>query len=326
MKRQAAFVTALSFLTFMMSGCASDVSTFSADTSKEDKLSIVAVNFPQYDFVRQIAGDNVDLKLLIQPGTEVHDYDPTPQDLIAVQDCDLFIYVGGESDTWVEDILQSSSKPSENILVMMDCVDKYNEETQEGMTEEHDEEHDGEEHGEGESEYDEHIWTSPKNAIKITNAICEKLSALDGKNAKTYEKNRLDYVRKLSTLDNRFSEITQNASNKTLIFGDRFPFLYFVREYGLDYYAAFPGCSHESEPTASTLSFLIDKAKTDKTPVIFYIEFSNGKTADIICEETGAKKLLFHSCHNVTGEQFDSGITYLQLMEQNAENLEEALK
>lgn len=324
MKRKTAFVTALSFLTFMMSGCASDVSTSLTDTSGEDKLSVVAVNFPQYDFVRQIAGDNVDLKLLIQPGTEVHDYDPTPQDLIAVQDCDLFIYVGGESDAWVEDILQSSSKSSDNILVMMDCVDKYNEETQEGMTEEHD----GEEHSESDddSEYDEHIWTSPKNAIKITDAICEKLSVLDSNNAKTYEKNRLNYIRKLSTLDNTFSEIVENASNKTLIFGDRFPFLYFVREYGLNYYAAFPGCSHESEPTASTMSFLIDKAKADKASVVFYIEFSDGKTADIICEETGAKKLLFHSCHNVTKEQFDNGVTYLQLMEQNAENLKEALK
>lgn len=316
MKKLLSVILTVSLSTAALTGCAISTNQENSD-SNDEKIRVVAVNFPQYDFVRQLAGDLVDLKLLVQPGTEVHDYDPSPQDLIAVQECDLLIYVGGESDSWVEDILGSTELSQDKVFSMMDCVDKYFEETQEGMTE-----HEGEE----EEEYDEHIWTSPKNAIKIVDAICEKLSAIDSENASTYEKNRLDYVRSLSTLDNHIEEIVANAEEKTLIFGDRFPFLYFVRAYGLDYYAAFPGCSEDSEPTAATLSFLIDKVKEEKISTVFYIEQSDQKTADIICEETGAKKLLFHSCHNVTKSEFDEGVTYLQLMEKNVENLREALK
>ncbi|MGN0536485.1 MAG: metal ABC transporter substrate-binding protein [Acutalibacteraceae bacterium] len=316
MKKLLSVILTVSLSTAALTGCAVSTNQEKSD-SNDEKIRVVAVNFPQYDFVRQLAGDLVDLQLLVQPGTEVHDYDPSPQDLIAVQECDLLIYIGGESDSWVEDILGSTELSQDKIFSMMDCVDKYFEETQEGMTEHKEEE--------GE-EYDEHVWTSPKNAIKIVDAICKKLSAIDNENASTYEKNRLDYVRSLSTLDNHVEEIVANAKEKTLIFGDRFPFLYFVRAYGLDYYAAFPGCSEDSEPTAATLSFLIDKVKEEKISTVFYIEQSDQKTADIICEETGAEKLLFHSCHNVTKAEFDEGVTYLQLMEKNVENLREALK
>lgn len=318
MKRGLSVILAATFSAAAFTGCT--VSTNQENSNVNDeKIHIVAVNFPQYDFVRQLAGDLVDVQLLVQPGTEVHDYDPSPQDLIAVQECDLLIYVGGESDSWVEDILGSTELPENKVFSMMDCVDKYFEETQEGMTEHEHEEEEGE-------EYDEHIWTSPKNAIKIVDAICERLSEIDSKNASTYEQNRLNYVRSLSALDNHIEEIVANAEEKTLIFGDRFPFLYFVRAYGLNYYAAFPGCSEDSEPTAATLSFLIDKVNEEKISTVFYIEQSDQKTADIICEETGAEKLLFHSCHNVTKAEFDEGVTYLQLMEKNVENLREALK
>ncbi len=317
MKKILSVVLTITMSAAVLAGCA--VSTDN-ENSEDGKIRVVAVNFPQYDFVRQIAGDLVDLQLLIQPGMEVHDYDPSPQDLIAVQDCDLLIYVGGESDSWVEDILGSTELSKDKVLSMMDYVDKYFEETQEGM-----ETHEHEESGEDE-EYDEHIWTSPKNAIKIVDAICKKISAIDSKNASAYEKNRLEYVRSLSALDNNIEKIVSESSKKPLIFGDRFPFLYFVRAYGLDYYAAFPGCSEKSEPVAATLSFLIDKVQAENISAVFYIEQSNQKTADIICEETGAKKLLFHSCHNVTKSEFDEGVTYLQLMEKNVENLREALK
>jgi len=285
---------------------------------KSGKLSIVTTIFPPYDFARQVAGDKAELTMLLKPGTESHNYDPTPQDIIKIQNADVFIYVGGESDKWVEDMLASASKKPKKIIVMMDCVDKLEEEIVEGMQAEE------EEHGD-EVEYDEHVWTSPKNAIKISKKICEELKVLDKDNEEFYEKNTNEYSKQLSSLSNDFDNITKNGKRNTMIFGDRFPFKYFADEYHLKYYAAFPGCSSETEPSAATVAFLIDKVKEEKIPVVFTIEFSSGKIADTICESTGAKKLMMHSCHNITQEQFESGITYIELMRNNETVLKEAL-
>lgn len=304
----------------------------SANTEKnEDKLSIVTTIFPQYDFVREIAGDNVNLTMLLKPGSESHSYEPTPKDIITIQNCDVFIYVGGESESWAEDILDSLDTEKIKIISLLDCVDVVEEVIVEGMEHNHDhahveqDEHEQDKHAK-EVEYDEHVWTSPKNAIKIVNRINDTLCSLDEKNKDIYNKNTMDYITKLEELDSLLRNITDNSSRKTLVFGDRFPFRYLADEYGLEYYAAFPGCSTETEASVATVAFLIDKVKNDNIPVVFNIELSNGKMADTICEATNAKKLLLHSCHNITKKDFEAGIGYLDLMKANANNLREALK
>lgn len=285
------------------------------------RLSVVSTIFPGYDFARAVAGENVSLTMLLPPGSESHSFEPTPKDILTIQNCDLFIYVGGESDAWVKGILDSMDTSGMTILPMMELVDAVEEEIKEGMQHEHDEEH---EHSE-EGEYDEHVWTSPVNAMRISGAIADALCALDEANADAYRANSEAFHEQLSELDSSFREVVQNASRKTMVFGDRFPFRYFVDEYGLDYYAAFPGCAADTEADAKTVAFLIDKVKAEQIPAVFHIEFSNEKMADTICEGSGAKKLLFHSCHNVTRDQLAGGVTYLELMADNVESLREAL-
>ena len=297
-------------------GCASEP----PQTKQENgTLQVVATMFPGYDFARAVGGEQVSLTMLLPPGSETHSFEPTIQDIAKIQSCDLFIYTGGESDAWVDGILDSIEAANVTILKMMDTVTVAEEEHKEGMEAEHDEE-------EGdEPEYDEHIWTSPVNAIKICQAVEESLSALDPEHKTTYRANYDAYVAQLQTLDEEFRTVTQSPVRDTLIFADRFPFRYFVDEYGLDYYAAFPGCSTETEPSAQTVAFLIDKVKDEEIPVVFYIEFSNEKMADTICEATGAEKRLLHSCHNVTKREMEQGVTYVELMTQNVQALREAL-
>ncbi len=289
------------------------------DTKKDDgKLNIVSTIFPPYDFTREIGGDRVNVSMLLKPGMESHSYDPTPQDIIKIQESDIFIYVGGESDEWVNDILESGDRKPKKIISLMDIVDKVREEIVEGMEKDEDDS--------DETEYDEHVWTSPVNASLITRKISETLCELDTKNADFFKNKTSEYCQRLSALDNEFHKITDNAKRKTIVFGDRFPFRYLADEYGLKYYAAFPGCSSETEPSAATISFLIDKVKEEKIPVVFSIEFSSGKVADTICESTGAEKLTLHSCHNITQKEFDSGISYYSLMLDNINALREALQ
>ena len=288
------------------------------DSQTDGKLRIVTTIFPPYDFARQVAGDQAELTMLLPPGTESHNFDPTPQDMIKIQSADLFVYVGGESDKWVEEMLSSAAKKPKKVISLMDCVDKLEEEIVEGMEAEHEDDSD-------EVEYDEHVWTSPKNAVIITKALCSVMKELAPQHESLFEKRTNSYCKQLSALDNSFRGIVDEGKRKLMVFGDRFPFKYFADAYGLKYYAAFPGCSGETEPSAATVAFLIDKVKSEKIPVVFTIEFSNGKIADTICESTGAKKLQLHSCHNVTQEEFDGGVTYLELMQQNAVNLKEAL-
>ncbi len=323
MKNLIKICSIVALCTFLLLGC-NNIN----NAQKDNKLSVVTTIFPQYDFVREIAGDNVNLSMLLKPGSESHSYEPTPKDIITIQNCDVFIYVGGESEKWTEDILNSIDTKNIKIISLMECVDIVEEEIVDGMEHEHedDKHHEDNLSHDEEIEYDEHVWTSPKNAIKIVNQISEVLSSLDEKNKEKYNKNTKEYITKLEDLDSLFKSIVNDSSRKTLVFGDRFPFRYFAYSYGLDYYAAFPGCSTETEASAATVSFLINKVKDDNIPVVFYIELSNEKMADTICEATGAKKLLLHSCHNITKKDFENGISYLDLMEGNAYNLVEALK
>lgn len=326
MKKFISFFIVLILIISTMTACSkNNADLIEKESSQEsgDKLKIVTTIFPQYDFARQITKDKAEITMLLAPGVESHSYEPTPQDIIKIQKSDAFIYVGGESDEWVKEILNSMDTSKMAVINLMDCVEPVKEEIVEGM----EEEGEGEEHKEGveEIEYDEHIWTSPRNAVLITNKIAEELSRIDSKNAEEYKKNAADYVKELQKLDKDFQSIVDNGKRKTIAFGDRFPFRYFADAYGLSYTAAFPGCSTDTEPSAATIAYIIDKVKNEKLPVIYYIEFSNQKVADSISEATGAKALLLHSCHNVSREELDKGVTYLDLMKKNAENLKEAL-
>lgn len=306
-------VITMALFAYSLTGC----QLIEPENNKNDKISVVTTIFPQYDFVRQIAGDNADVTMLLSPGSDSHSYEPTPQDIINIQECDLFIYVGGEGDVWVDNILESMSEPV-NTITLMDCVDTVEEEIVEGM------ESDDEEESE-EPELDEHVWTSPKNAIKIVNAISNKICSIDEQNKDLYKQNTDNYIKDLETLDQKFEDIVENSKRKTIVFGDRFPFRYFADAYGLQYFAAFPGCSSDSEPSASTMAFLIDKVNAENIPVIFKIEFSNGKIAKTIAEASNAEILEFHSCHNVTTDELKNDVSYISLMTKNAEVLEKAL-
>lgn len=310
-----------------MCGCSS-----TAVGADDGKLQIAATLFPAYDFARQIAGNRAQVTLLVPPGSEAHSYEPTPQDIILLNRCALLIANGGESETWLDAVTDSLDSTPETIY-MLNCVSALEEETVDGMQSggilsrghdhAHEEEHDHD-HGE-ELEYDEHVWTSPVNAIAICEAIRDTLCAIDPDYSAYYTENCHVYTNKLAALDEQFRAVVSDAEYHTLIFADRFPVRYFVEEYGLEYYAAFPGCADDAEPSARTVAFLIDKVREERVPAVFYIEFSNQKMADIIAEDTGCKTLLFHSCHNITAEELENGAEYLALMQQNLLNVKEAL-
>jgi zinc transport system substrate-binding protein len=495
MKRMVLFVCALALLASALpAGPQRD-----ADRAN-GKLNVVTTIFPPYDFVREIAGDKVNLTMLLPPGAESHSFEPTPRDIIRVQNCDVFIYVGGESDAWVEQILESMDTSRMEIITLMDCVEVVEELVVEGMQDDEEghshgdesftiedvkdraltdwagdwqsvyphlldgtlnpvmehkaesgektaseyfeqyktayatdmdrvsitrnsmtfyrngvparanyaykgtgiiseddgslwvrykfealgnppsgapryimfsdhlhapaktehfhiyasnesfdalmadtnpvnyptyypagltknelvEEMIGHDHGE-DVEYDEHVWTSPKNAKLIVQKIAGSLEERDPANAADYARNTESYLAKLTSLDNAFQNVVNGARRKTLIFGDRFPFRYFADAYGLRYFAAFPGCSTETECSAATIAFLVDKVRAERIPVVFHIELSNERIADTICEETGARKLLLHAVHNISKRDFDRGENYYDLMTQNVQNLREAL-
>lgn len=305
----AAILSAALVLTCLLCGC-----TPTPQNDGGDKISIVCTNFPAYDFARNVAGDRAELSLLLKPGSESHSYEPTPKEMVSIQSCELFICNGGESEAWVETLCSDGG--IDNMLVMMDCVETVTEEEKEGMYIRGEEE---------EEELDEHVWTSPVNAAIIVQCICDALCDADPDNAAYYKANSDAYRAKLYELDGELRRVVANAKNKVLIFADRFPMRYFTKEYGLDYFAAFPGCSGETEPSAKTVAFLIDKVRDEKLSAVLYMEFSNQKMADVICEDTGAKKLPFYSVHNVTAEQFESGVGYLELYEINLASLKEAL-
>jgi len=317
------------FLSFFIVICTLALFAGCANTTRPTdlgKVNVVATIFPQYDFIREIAGEHVNLTMLLPPGTESHSYEPTPQDIILIQNCDIFVYVGGDSDAWVHKILDSMDTSKMKIITLMDCVDIVEEELVEGMEGDHEHDEDVDEHDAEEHEYDEHVWTSPKNAKIIVQTISNVLCETDAENADIYKENTAAYLNRLDDLDAKFQDVVDSAARNTLVFGDRFPFRYLADAYGLEYFAAFPGCAAETEASAATVAFLIDKVSAENIPVVFHVELSNQKMANIISEETGAKVLLFHACHNVTKDEMANGVSYIDLMNQNVVNLKEALK
>ena len=286
-----------------------------ADNKDSQKLKIISTVFPPYDLARQIAGDNADISILLPPGSESHTYEPTAKEIIEIQNCDIFLYIGGENEQWAEKIISSNKSDSVKTVKLIDCVKTLEE------AELHEEEHE-EEHS---HETDEHIWTSPKNEQLMLTAVYDAICEADPENKAVYTKNKDSYNEQLTELDKAYKEAVGNAKNKTIIMADKFPFRYLAEEYGLDFYAAFSSCSDESEPSAATMTSLISKIKELKIPVVYYLEFSSTKVADTLCSETGASSLMLHSCHNVSKEDLDKGISYVDLMKQNLENLKTAL-
>lgn len=290
----------------------------------KDKLSIVTTIFPAYDFAVNMASEKADVIQLLKPGAESHTFEPTPQDMAAIKNCDIFIYAGGNSDTWLQDILDSLDSKEVKVISMLDCVSALDEEQVEGMQ------------GEGgvlsylleeeeEEEEDEHVWTSPKNAVLICEKIQEALCEVDSPNADYYKSAGEVYIKSLKELDEQYEKKLALCPNKTIVVADRFPFRYLVSEYGIDYYAAFPGCSEDAEVTASTIITLCNKVKEEKIGTVFVIEFSNEKIADCICEVTNAKIGHLNSCHNISAEQKSSGASYISIMEDNLNELVNAL-
>jgi zinc transport system substrate-binding protein len=513
MKRIFILALAIALTAALFAGCGqrpatnttppSSADTAPSETLTTEKISVVATIFPPYDFTRTVAGDKADVTMLLPPAAESHSFEPTPQDVIKIQNCDVFIYNGGDSDAWVDDVLSSIDTSNMKIVKFIDCVEVVEEEIVEGMEDdEHDHDHDheeeeeftiedvkdraltdwegdwqsvypylldgalepvmehkaesgeqtaqeyyeyyktayetaiervvitaesmtyyisgvpvtaqyaykgtgiiteddeslwvrykfealgnppegapkyvmfsdhlhapektehfhlyasdtgfdalmadtnpvnfptyypaeltedeivaemiGHEHEE-EAEIDEHVWTSPRNAKIVAQRISDALCEADAANADTYRANTAAYLNKLDDLDSQFQAVVDTAARKTIVFGDRFPFRYFADAYGLDYFAAFPGCSTETEPSAATVAFLIDKVKTERIPVVFHIELGNGKIASTIAEDTGAKVLELHACHNISRDDFQAGKTYLDLMTANVGILKEAL-
>ena len=312
----------------------------------EEKLQIITMNFPAFDFARQVAGERAEVTLLLPPGVDAHSFEPSPRDVIAMQEADLLIYNGGIGENWISGMLKSMGTDAPAAIAMMDQVDTVQEELVEGMEDvphahshgdeddhddhddhEHEEhgDHDDHDHDHEERELDEHVWTTPNNAIKISRAILAKLSELDPAGRDNYQANFDRFEQELKALDQDFRALFAAAKRNTIVLGDRFPMRYFTNEYKLDYYAAFPGCAAETEPSARTIAFLMDTIRKEEIPVVFHIEFSNQKAANAIAAETGAKTLLLHSAHNVSSQEMADGITYLSIMRQNLNTLKEAL-
>lgn len=361
-----------------------------------DRLRVAATIFPYYDFVRQIAGDLVELKLVVPAGMDSHSFEPTPADMRAIQESDVLIMNGGAMEQWVSRVLEAVDAPDLTVVTMMDHADVYQEETVEGMEDGdhkpgepedrdhepgepevggqgiegygpghsdgdpggdsaigepgrdgaagsgdaefpanggrqtwetdsdrmHDFDHDGHEI---EIEYDEHIWTSPVNAMEFVRVIADTLSRRDPANAEAYAAGAERYLEELQSIHEGFLAVSEARKRNMIVVGDKFPFRYLAEEYGLAYRAAFSGCSTDTEPSARTIAYLIDKVREGQLPAVYYLELSSHRVAEIIGEETGAQPLLLHSCHNVTRAELNAGVTYADLMRGNIESLRKGL-
>lgn len=347
MKRYLFVLLLIFILTAGFTGCVDH----HTDGAEDDTFTIIAANFVGYDLARTIVGDQAEITMLLSPGEETHSFDPTPADIIDIQNCDVFLYVGGESDDWVRTILSSMEDSDMTALAFMDHTSLYEEEHKEGMMESrgHDHEH---EHGEScefnhdhddmdetfeehddeitdgdraHNEYDEHVWTSVRNMIHLAEAVEEVVCEKDPENAEIYHQNAASYMEELDNLDESYHDVVDSAKRKWILFGDRFPFLYMMKEYGLDYYAAFPGCSSETEPNAATIAFLIDRGKEENLSVVLKESLSNDNIALAISGEIGADVMTMYACDNIPAKDFEKGETYLSLMKKNLEVLKEAL-
>lgn len=333
MKKYISILLAAVMAVCCLSACGQN--NFNTNTQAKDnndkQVKVVTTIFPEYDWVKEIAGDevsNMDLTMLLDNGVDLHSYQPTADDIMKISDCDLFIYVGGESDAWVEDALKEAVNKDMKVINLLDVLGSSvkEEEVVEGMEAEEEEEKDG---AEEEPEYDEHVWLSLRNAKVLCKAIADDLAEIDTENADTYQKNEKAYTDKLDELDKKYQETVDSASQKTLLFGDRFPFRYMVDDYGLNYYAAFVGCSAETEASFETITFLAGKTDELGLKNIMTIEKSDQKIAKTIIENTKEKNqgiLTLDSMQSTTSDDVKKGATYFSIMENNLNVLQEALQ
>ncbi len=329
-------------MTIGLTGCGNGSSEPAEQDNAEAKISVVTTIFPVYDWTRNVVGadnSNVDISMLIDSGVDLHSFQPSAEDILKISECDVFVYVGGESDEWVEDALNEATNKDMQVVNLMEALgDKAKEEEiKEGMQAEDEHEHgeeadheDGEhEHEEEGPEYDEHIWLSLRNASALSDVIADALGAADADNAETYKSNAAAYKEKLDALDGEYQQTVESAGTKTLLFGDRFPFRYMTDDYGLDYYAAFVGCSAETEASFETIAFLSAKVEELGLKNVMTIEGTDHNIAESIINNTQSKDqtiLSLDSMQSTTAEDVDGGADYLSIMESNLEVLKQALK
>ena len=328
MKKFKGLVFTLMSFVVLLVGCDTD----SKMGSVSDKLQIVTTLFPQYDFARVIGGDKVDVTLLLPAGMESHSYEPTPADIIKINKADLFIYTGESMEQWAHSIFESVDSNevyvldvSKNVPLLAPNSTVEDNHDHEGENHDHDAEVEvGHDHSEGDGHnhtYDPHIWTSPKNAMIMVNNILEALCEVDSENADYYKDNANAYLAELEELDHELKDVVANAKRDTIYHGGRFAMQYLTNQYGIHYVSA----PFEAEPSAALVAQMIKEIKEQNIPVIYYEELVDPKISQMISDETGAKMLLLHSCHNVSKEDFNNGVTYLSLMKQNVENLKVGL-
>lgn len=324
----------------LITGCTAKTEKKDKGDNTKGKLKIVTTIFPEYDITRAIAKDKVDLELMIKPGVDVHSFTPTPQDIKTVQNSDIFVYGGTEHDKWVENLTKSIDMKNKKVVKLVDGIQQLEEESVDGMKHEHhhddkkedehnhDHKHEKEDehnHKGEEKELDPHYWTSPKNAIQMVKTITNALVEKDPDNAEFYKENAENYIKQLEGVDKELHDVVDNAKIKQVVIADRFPFRYLFKDLGLEYRALFSGCSVESTASAGQIKKMVDYVKENKIPVVYHIEMGKGELAETVAKNSGAKVKLLHSIHTVTKEDFDKGITYIDLMKQNVEALKEGL-
>lgn len=325
----------------LITGCTAKTEKKDKGDNTKGKLKVVTTIFPEYDITRAIAKDKVDLELMIKPGVDVHSFTPTPQDIKTVQNSDIFVYGGTEHNKWVENLTKSIDMKNKKVVKLVDGIQQLEEESVDGMKHEHhhdDEKEDEHNHDhkhekkdehdhkdESEKELDPHYWTSPKNAIQMVKTITNALVEKDPDNAEFYKENAKNYIKQLEGVDKELHDVVDNAKIKKVVIADRFPFRYLFKDLGLEYRALFSGCSVESTASAGQIKKMVDYVKENKIPVVYHIEMGKGELAETVAKNSGAKVKLLHSIHTVTKEDFDKGVTYIDLMKQNVEALKEGL-
>lgn len=318
-KKHIAVVTIVMVLTLALTGCALRQRLVVAG-----KLEVVTTLFPQFDFVREIAGDKVDVSLLLPPGVEPHSYEPSPRDIVDIQKAAVFIYTGKDMEPWADKIIQAAQGKNLLIVDVSEGLELVDHEHDHAHDHEHEGEHEEEEdhHQEGK---DPHIWLDPLYAQKMVDTIVAALAQADPSNANFYRQNGDAYKQELSDLDYKFVQMFAKASTKKIIYAGHFAFGYFARRYGLEHISPYSGFAPDAEPTPQRIAELIKNVKASQGKAIFYEELVDPKVASVIAEQTGAKMLLLHGAHNVSKEDLTSGISYLKIMETNLQSLREGL-
>lgn len=311
-RKLLAVITAVATV-FSLCACSSESGYSNSDSGK---LKIISTVFPPYDLARQIAGDNAEISILLPPGSEIHNYEPSAKDMIAIRNCDIFLYIGGENEQWAEKLINSNDTENVTAVKLIDYVPTLSEDE-----DEHGHDHDHDHDHEHEHETDEHIWTSPKNAQLMLSAVYDAICKVDPSNKQTYTKNKDAYAKQLSDLDNAYRSAVDNAKNKTIVLADKFPFRYLAHEYGLEFSAAFAACSDESEPGVSTMIKLTKTNKGKQHSRSLLSRIQQYQNSGYSVDETGATKLMLHSCHNVSKQDIENNVSYVDLMKQNLENL-----